>query len=214
MGTVAVTGNNRRGYARRRSADAAVVVPEPEPSPSETTSQPWNPLQPNMTGPDGTVTLRTIGRHPRSPAPCHRRRGCDAWPGGDFRLYCARGVWSTLKVSRRECDEYQGDPRAQGGCHGGSGCTSPGPWPVSSARSSALRCMTRATRSPPPRSTPDAFVTGALLVCSSWACRSRSSRSCSSKVLRRVDRGAGDRVPDHARSGRDASAMSWSRSAG
>src|SRR5664279_3754675 len=24
-----------------------------EPSPSETTSQPWNPLQPNMTGPDG-----------------------------------------------------------------------------------------------------------------------------------------------------------------
>jgi len=33
VGPVAVTGTNRRGYASRRSADAAVVVLEPEPSP-------------------------------------------------------------------------------------------------------------------------------------------------------------------------------------
>ena len=47
---------NRGGDARGRSAEAAVVVLAPEPSPSQTTRRQWNPLQPIMTGPDGTVT--------------------------------------------------------------------------------------------------------------------------------------------------------------
>src|SRR5664279_3615532 len=108
---------NRGGDTRGRSAEAAVVVLALEPSPSQTTRRQWNPLQPSMTGPDGTVTLRTMGRHPQSPAPGHRRRGCDAWPGGDFRPYRVRGVACTFKVPRGECDEYRGDARAQGGGH-------------------------------------------------------------------------------------------------
>ena len=74
---------NRGGDARCRSAEPAVVVLALEPTPFQTTRRQWNPLQPNMTGPDGTVTLPTTGRHPD-----HQRQVTDA----GMRCVAGRGL--------------------------------------------------------------------------------------------------------------------------